>query len=153
MFHRCQRAVTGLQTQSHHCTDQERRLLTNVVSSLAQSLQDLSTNFRHTQSSYLKRREMHMHAHTFSSLFNMLYVYILRSQIIFVYKVHAYKMVNSCVCYYRYEKPWGKIQALFWLWSSCGGRWRYCTIWQSENVKCLIFKICITIWNHLCLYI
>ncbi|TRY80164.1 hypothetical protein DNTS_003402 [Danionella cerebrum] len=54
MFHRCQRAVTALQTQSFHCTEQERRLLTNVVSSLAQSLQDLSINFRHTQSGYLK---------------------------------------------------------------------------------------------------
>lgn len=28
-----------------------------MVSSLAQSLQDLSTNFRHTQSGYLKRKE------------------------------------------------------------------------------------------------
>ncbi|XP_051568699.1 syntaxin-16-like isoform X1 [Myxocyprinus asiaticus] len=55
MFHRCQRAVTGLQTQSYHCIEQEKRLLTNVVSSLAQSLQELSVNFRHTQSSYLKR--------------------------------------------------------------------------------------------------
>uniref|UniRef100_A0A8C1WWX2 Syntaxin-16 n=1 Tax=Cyprinus carpio TaxID=7962 RepID=A0A8C1WWX2_CYPCA len=58
MFHRCQRAVTGLQTQSRHCTEQENRLLTNVVSSLAQSLQELSINFRHTQSSYLKRKCM-----------------------------------------------------------------------------------------------
>uniref|UniRef100_A0A674CSU3 Syntaxin 16 n=1 Tax=Salmo trutta TaxID=8032 RepID=A0A674CSU3_SALTR len=55
MFHRCQRAVTGLQTRCGHCTEQEERLLRNVVSSLAGSLQDLSTNFRHTQSSYLKR--------------------------------------------------------------------------------------------------
>ncbi|XP_015253394.1 PREDICTED: syntaxin-16 isoform X2 [Cyprinodon variegatus] len=55
MFHRCQRAVTGLQSRRGHCTEQEERLLVNVVSSLAQSLQDLSTNFRHTQSSYLKR--------------------------------------------------------------------------------------------------
>ncbi|XP_061911186.1 syntaxin-16-like isoform X1 [Entelurus aequoreus] len=55
MFHRCQRAVTGLQSRCGHCTEQEERLLRNVVSSLAQSLQDLSTTFRHTQSSYLKR--------------------------------------------------------------------------------------------------
>ncbi|CAL9705041.1 unnamed protein product [Knipowitschia caucasica] len=55
MFHRCQRAVTGLQSRCGHCTEQEERLLRNVVSSLAQSLQDLSTNFRHTQSGYLKR--------------------------------------------------------------------------------------------------
>ncbi|XP_058846665.1 syntaxin-16-like isoform X1 [Acipenser ruthenus] len=55
MFHRCQRAVTGIQSRSRHCTEQEERLLRNVVSSLAQSLQDLSINFRHTQSNYLKR--------------------------------------------------------------------------------------------------
>ncbi|KAM9523305.1 syntaxin-16-like isoform 3-T3 [Salvelinus alpinus] len=55
MFHRCQRAVTGLQSRCGHCTEQEERLLRNVVSSLAGSLQELSTNFRHTQSSYLKR--------------------------------------------------------------------------------------------------
>lgn len=58
MFHRCQRSVTGLQSRRGHCTEQEERLLVNVVSSLAQSLQDLSTNFRHTQSSYLKRKEV-----------------------------------------------------------------------------------------------
>lgn len=56
MFHRCQRAVTGLQSRCGHCTEQEERLLRNVVSSLAQSLQELSTNFRHTQSGYLKRK-------------------------------------------------------------------------------------------------
>uniref|UniRef100_A0A3Q3KCM5 Syntaxin-16 n=1 Tax=Monopterus albus TaxID=43700 RepID=A0A3Q3KCM5_MONAL len=55
MFHRCQRVVTGLQARCGHCTEQEERLLRNVVSSLAQSLQELSTSFRHTQSSYLKR--------------------------------------------------------------------------------------------------
>ncbi|XP_061076443.1 syntaxin-16 isoform X2 [Conger conger] len=55
MFHRCQRSVTSLQARCGHCTQQEDRLLRNVVSSLAQSLQDLSISFRHTQSGYLKR--------------------------------------------------------------------------------------------------
>ncbi|KAG8566842.1 hypothetical protein GDO81_013388 [Engystomops pustulosus] len=55
MFHRCQRAVQGLQSRARNCTEQEERVLRNVVSSLAQSLQDLSTNFRHAQSDYLKR--------------------------------------------------------------------------------------------------
>ncbi|XP_075702608.1 syntaxin-16 isoform X2 [Rhinoderma darwinii] len=55
MFHRCQRAVQALQSRARNCTEQEERVLRNVVSSLAQSLQDLSTNFRHTQSDYLKR--------------------------------------------------------------------------------------------------
>ncbi|XP_070600651.1 syntaxin-16 isoform X2 [Erythrolamprus reginae] len=55
LFHRCQRAVQGLHSKSRSCTDQECRLLKNVVYSLAQSLQDLSTSFRHGQSDYLKR--------------------------------------------------------------------------------------------------
>lgn len=55
MFHRCQRAVVGLQSRCGHATEQEERLLKNIVSSLAQSLQELSLNFRHVQSSYLKR--------------------------------------------------------------------------------------------------
>ncbi|XP_072412945.1 syntaxin-16 isoform X2 [Chiloscyllium punctatum] len=55
MFHRCQRAVQSLQSKWRSCTEQEERVLRNVVSSLAQALQDLSTNFRHAQSSYLKR--------------------------------------------------------------------------------------------------
>lgn len=56
LFHRCQRAVQVLQSKSRSCTEQEARVLRNVVSSLAQSLQDLSTNFRHAQSDYLKRK-------------------------------------------------------------------------------------------------
>nr|XP_006125393.2 syntaxin-16 isoform X2 [Pelodiscus sinensis] len=55
LFHRCQRAVQALQSRSRNCTEQEERVLRNVVSSLAQSLQELSTNFRHAQSDYLKR--------------------------------------------------------------------------------------------------
>ncbi|XP_066521149.1 syntaxin-16 isoform X3 [Hoplias malabaricus] len=55
MFHRCQRSVRGLQSRCGHCTQQEEKLLRNIVSSLALSLQELSTGFRHTQSSYLKR--------------------------------------------------------------------------------------------------
>lgn len=55
MFHRCQRAVQTLQSKARSCTEQEERVLRNVVSSLAQSLQDLSLSFRHSQSDYLKR--------------------------------------------------------------------------------------------------
>uniref|UniRef100_A0A2D4J0N7 Syntaxin-16 n=2 Tax=Micrurus TaxID=8634 RepID=A0A2D4J0N7_MICLE len=55
LFHRCQRAVQGLHSKSRSCTDQECQLLKNVVCSLAQSLQDLSSSFRHGQSDYLKR--------------------------------------------------------------------------------------------------
>ncbi|KAG8131676.1 hypothetical protein E2320_009588 [Naja naja] len=59
LFHRCQRAVQGLHSKSRSCTDQECRLLKNVVCSLAQSLQDLSSSFRHGQSDYLKQRSKH----------------------------------------------------------------------------------------------
>ncbi|XP_032073890.1 syntaxin-16 isoform X2 [Thamnophis elegans] len=55
LFHRCHKAVQGLHSKSRSCTGQECRLLKNVVCSLAQSLQDLSTSFRHGQSDYLKR--------------------------------------------------------------------------------------------------
>lgn len=71
MFHRCQRAVTSLQTRCGHCTEQEERLLRNVVSSLAQSLQDLSINFRHTQSSYLKRKKRSLINHSQVPLFHI----------------------------------------------------------------------------------
>uniref|UniRef100_UPI00358EBC6C syntaxin-16 isoform X2 n=1 Tax=Myxine glutinosa TaxID=7769 RepID=UPI00358EBC6C len=54
MFHRCQRAVQSLQRQGggRGMNDQ---VLANVVSSLAQSLQELSITFRHAQSTYLHR--------------------------------------------------------------------------------------------------
>lgn len=56
LFHRCQRAVQALPGQARRaCSQQEERLLHNVVASLAQALQDLSTSFRHAQSGYLKR--------------------------------------------------------------------------------------------------
>eukprot|EP00070_Physeter_catodon_P001050 XP_007101995.2 syntaxin-16 isoform X1 [Physeter catodon] len=56
LFHRCQRAVQALPSQARRaCSEQEERLLRNVVGSLAQALQELSTSFRRAQSGYLKR--------------------------------------------------------------------------------------------------
>ncbi|XP_052581988.1 syntaxin-16 isoform X6 [Peromyscus californicus insignis] len=56
LFHRCQRAVQALPSRARRaCSEQEERLLRNVVASLAQALQELSTSFRHAQSGYLKR--------------------------------------------------------------------------------------------------
>ncbi|XP_004840999.1 syntaxin-16 isoform X2 [Heterocephalus glaber] len=56
LFHRCQRAVQALPSRARRaCSEQEERLLRNVVASLAQTLQELSTSFRHAQSGYLKR--------------------------------------------------------------------------------------------------
>ncbi|XP_048956210.1 syntaxin-16 isoform X6 [Canis lupus baileyi] len=56
LFHRCQRAVQALPSRARRaCSEQEERLLRNVVASLAQALQELSTSFRRAQSGYLKR--------------------------------------------------------------------------------------------------
>ncbi|XP_031228776.1 syntaxin-16 isoform X3 [Mastomys coucha] len=56
LFHRCQRAVQALPSRARRaCSEQEERLLRNVVASLAQALQELSTSFRRAQSDYLKR--------------------------------------------------------------------------------------------------
>jgi syntaxin 16 len=54
MFHQCQSAIQRMAKQSRGASKQEQRILKNVISSLAVSLQDLSTNFRKSQSSYLK---------------------------------------------------------------------------------------------------
>ena len=56
MFHQCQGSIQRIGRQSRNASKQEQRLLRNVMSSLAVSLQDLSTNFRKGQSSYLKSR-------------------------------------------------------------------------------------------------
>ena len=56
MFHECQGSIQRIGRQSRSATKQEQRLLKNVMSSLAVSLQDLSLNFRKGQSSYLKSK-------------------------------------------------------------------------------------------------
>lgn len=56
LFHRCQRAVQALPGRARRtCSEQEERLLRNVVASLAQVLQELSSGFRHAQAGYLRR--------------------------------------------------------------------------------------------------
>ncbi|XP_037679684.1 syntaxin-16-like [Choloepus didactylus] len=58
LFRRGRRAVWALPRWAHGaCSEQEERLLRNVVTSLVQVLQELSTSFRHTQSGYLKCRK------------------------------------------------------------------------------------------------
>ena len=56
MFHQCQGSIQRIGRQSRNSSKQEHRLLKNVMSSLAVSLQELSTNFRKGQSSYLKSK-------------------------------------------------------------------------------------------------
>ncbi|XP_062596505.1 syntaxin-16-like [Saccostrea cucullata] len=55
MFTRCQRLVQQISSRSVRGTEQEKRLSSNIVSSLVRSLQEMSTNFRKSQSVYLKK--------------------------------------------------------------------------------------------------
>lgn len=55
MFNRAKKGLQGISSQAGSGSDQEQRVARNVTSSLAISLQDLSVNFRKSQSSYLKR--------------------------------------------------------------------------------------------------
>lgn len=55
MFNRAKRGLQAITAKSKNSTDQEKRVAKNVITSLALSLQDLSVNFRKSQSTYLKR--------------------------------------------------------------------------------------------------
>ena len=54
MFNRAKKGLQAISAQGNSGSDQERRVAKNVTSSLAISLQELSGNFRKSQSSYLK---------------------------------------------------------------------------------------------------
>ena len=56
MFNRAKKGLQGISNQANSGSDQERRVAKNVTSSLAMSLQDLSGNFRKSQSTYLKSK-------------------------------------------------------------------------------------------------
>ncbi|CAG2188012.1 STX16 [Mytilus edulis] len=56
MFTRCQITVQRISHKGNHGTEQEKRLAKNIVSSVARSLQDMSLNFRKTQSDYLRSK-------------------------------------------------------------------------------------------------
>ncbi|KAK6174410.1 hypothetical protein SNE40_017693 [Patella caerulea] len=55
MFTRCQRLVHQISNKSQQGTAQERKLSINIVSSLARMIQEMSSNFRKSQSTYLKK--------------------------------------------------------------------------------------------------
>ncbi|XP_038070345.1 syntaxin-16-like [Patiria miniata] len=55
MFHRCQRAIQAIGGKSRSASGQEQKVTKNIMGSLAGRLQELSINFRKSQSSYLKR--------------------------------------------------------------------------------------------------
>ena len=54
MFTRAKKGLQGISNQARNGSEQEKRVAKNVTSSLALSLQDLSVNFRKSQSTYLK---------------------------------------------------------------------------------------------------
>ena len=58
MFHHGQRAVQRLNASSRLVSDMELQLNRNITSSVARSLQELSSAFRSSQSAYLK--SMHL---------------------------------------------------------------------------------------------
>ncbi|XP_033754526.1 syntaxin-16-like [Pecten maximus] len=56
MFSRCQRIVHQINSRSSHSgTKHEKQLSSNILSSLIRTLQDMSTNFRKSQSAYLRK--------------------------------------------------------------------------------------------------
>ena len=54
MFNRAKKGLQAISVKGSQGSDQERMVAKNVSVSLAISLQDLSANFRKSQSSYLK---------------------------------------------------------------------------------------------------
>ena len=59
MFHRGQRTVQQLRASARLVSDMELRLNHNITSSVARSLQELSSSFRSSQSAYLKSTYNH----------------------------------------------------------------------------------------------
>lgn len=55
LFTRCQITVQRISHRGNHGTEQEKKLAKNIVSSVARSLQDMSLNFRKSQSDYLRK--------------------------------------------------------------------------------------------------
>lgn len=57
MFSHCQRLVQQIRSRSVHGKQMEQKLAQNIVASLARSLQEMSINFRRSQSAYLKSED------------------------------------------------------------------------------------------------
>ena len=58
MFTRAKRGLQAISAKSKDASEQEKRVAKNVSTSLAISLQDLSVNFRKSQSTYLRSESM-----------------------------------------------------------------------------------------------
>ncbi|XP_059164464.1 LOW QUALITY PROTEIN: syntaxin-16-like [Physella acuta] len=55
MFSHCQRLVQQINNQSHRGSGHEQKLTQNIVASVARTMQEMSTNFRKSQSAYLRK--------------------------------------------------------------------------------------------------
>ncbi|XP_005112545.1 syntaxin-16 [Aplysia californica] len=55
MFSHCQRLVQQINNQSNRGPSYEQKLSHNIVASLARTMQEMSTNFRKSQSAYLRK--------------------------------------------------------------------------------------------------
>ncbi|KAH3770010.1 syntaxin-16-like [Dreissena polymorpha] len=55
MFAHCQRLIQQITARSKRGTDQERKLSQNMLASLVRTIQEMSNNFRTSQSTYLKK--------------------------------------------------------------------------------------------------
>ena len=56
LFSHCQRLVQQINSQSNRGAEQQQKLSHNIVTSLARTMQEMSTNFRKSQSAYLKSK-------------------------------------------------------------------------------------------------
>ena len=56
MFSHCHRLVQQIRSRSLQGKQLEQKMAQNIVSSLARSLQEMSSNFRRSQSAYLKSK-------------------------------------------------------------------------------------------------
>ena len=58
MFSRAKQGLLAIGGRAKHGSEQEKKVARNVMSSLALTLQELSTNFRNSQSNYLRRKSL-----------------------------------------------------------------------------------------------
>ena len=114
---RCQRIVQRINSHCHQGSTNEQRLTKNIVSSLARSLQDLSSNFRRAQSSYLRSMEfLWRSADMYCLMLYFCMTYLTASSTVWVQLFSCILLASFDVlgnCY------WIKIMPCFiWFWSS-----------------------------------
>ena len=80
MFSRAKQGLLAIGSRAKHGSDQEKKVARNVMSSLALTLQELSTNFRNSQSNYLRRKSLasislfHLSIYMYLSIYLSIYL-------------------------------------------------------------------------------